>query len=211
MNPHKVISLLIYSQNYIGTAYVDFRMKNHIINQKNSLNNKINLFTTYKNLLCLPSLLFSISSMRKLAIIDTKCISRKAIKKICIALNCRGIFKNYIPGNFSNRQIKSFILPEAAIVAEPKNDPRIIKELSNINIPIIGICNTDTNISFIDWVLPSNTNSKFSNAMIFYLIGRLLKRYYILKRSNMKGLFFTCLIDKESKKDIKKIIKNFSN
>ena len=46
----------------------------------------------------------------------------------------------------TNQTTKKFVEPRLLIVIDPRTDYNVILESSYVNIPVIGICNTDNNL-----------------------------------------------------------------
>ena len=62
------------------------------------------------------------------------------------------------------------------IVSDPKADVQAVKEASSIGIPVIALCSTDNDFSFVDLVIPTNNKGRRALAVIYWLLARQILR-----------------------------------
>jgi small subunit ribosomal protein S2 len=83
------------------------------------------------------------------------------------------VLGRYIPGTISNPQIKGFIEPSIILSTDPNTDKELIKEAKKMNIPILGLVDTDTkNIAMLDNYVVMNNRGKKSTALFIWLLAR---------------------------------------
>ena len=78
----------------------------------------------------------------------------------------------FIPGTMTNVKLPNFREPKLLIVCDPKGEWEAIREASMTGVPVIGLCDTDNNTVFVDWIVPANNKGRRSLAVIFYLLAR---------------------------------------
>ena len=78
----------------------------------------------------------------------------------------------FIPGTMTNIKLPNFKEPKLLIVCDPKGEWEAIREASMTGVPVIGLCDTDNNTVFVDWIIPANNKGRRSLAVIFYLLSR---------------------------------------
>lgn len=80
--------------------------------------------------------------------------------------------ERFASGALTNPNIRQYKEPEIIFITDPIADKQVIEEASQMNIPIIAICNSNTRFKNIDFVIPGNNRSKNSLALIFWLLTK---------------------------------------
>jgi small subunit ribosomal protein S2 len=80
-------------------------------------------------------------------------------------------FGRYLAGSMTNISYKNFFEPKILIVTDPTANRRAINDAKKINIPIIGVTNTDNKIDYIDLIIPGNNKNGNSIGLILYLLA----------------------------------------
>jgi small subunit ribosomal protein S2 len=76
----------------------------------------------------------------------------------------------------SNPLYPNRLEPNVIIVSDPKADVQAVKEASSIGIPVIALCSTDNDFSFVDLVIPTNNKGRRALAVIYWLLARQILR-----------------------------------
>ena len=76
----------------------------------------------------------------------------------------------------SNPLYPNRLEPNVIIVSDPKADVQAVKEASNIGIPVVALCSTDNDFSFVDLVIPTNNKGRRALAVIYWLLARQILR-----------------------------------
>ncbi|MEM0243458.1 MAG: 30S ribosomal protein S2 [Candidatus Aenigmatarchaeota archaeon] len=78
----------------------------------------------------------------------------------------------FLPGTFTNCSSENFIEIDAILVFSLDLDFRAVIEAFKMNVPIFALCNSKSNPSGIDFIIPINNKSKKSIALFLYLLAR---------------------------------------
>jgi small subunit ribosomal protein S2 len=78
----------------------------------------------------------------------------------------------FIPGTMTNVKLPDFREPKLIVVCDPKGEWEAIREAAMTGVPVVALCDTDNNTTFVDWVVPANNKGRRSLAIVFYLLAR---------------------------------------
>ncbi len=81
-------------------------------------------------------------------------------------------------------------LPGAIVIADVKDAGLVIYEAHKMNIPIVGIVDTNTDPSFIDYPIPGNDDALSSLRLLFGYLGKVIletkEKIVLVKKSGSK-------------------------
>jgi small subunit ribosomal protein S2 len=112
----------------------------------------------------------------KIAAVAGRLYGQSPVEKFCEVVGATPIVGRFIPGMLSNPLYPHRIEPGVIIVSDPKADVQAVKEASSIGIPIIALCSTDNDFSFVDLVIPTNNKGRRALAVIYWLLARQILR-----------------------------------
>lgn len=105
-------------------------------------------------------------------VVSNRVYGRTPIKKFGEFTGCRIISDRFVSGSLTNPNIKTFVEPKLVVVTDPTADKQAIKEASDMGVPILAICDTNTRTKNIDFVVPSNNKGKNALALIYWILTR---------------------------------------
>lgn len=94
------------------------------------------------------------------------------LKKLDGATEFDVIEGRFMPGTLTNPSFPDYFEPDVVIVTDPLIDEQAISEAIKKRIPIIAVCDTYTDMDYIDLVIPGNNKGRKSLGTIFYLLAR---------------------------------------
>lgn len=126
---------------------------------------------------------------------SSKDLGQRAILKFAKFIKATSVNARFSPGTFTNHSQAGFREPRLVIVTDPVTDHQAIREASYVNIPTIGLCDADTNVKYIDCVIPCNNRAPHSIGLVYWLLAREVQRLRgLLSRKEewevMPDLFF---------------------
>jgi len=108
----------------------------------------------------------------KIAVAAARLYAREPVMKFCEIVGAIPITGRFVPGKLLNPIYPHRIEPEVILVSDPRADFQAVKEASSIGIPIIALCSTDNDFSYVDLVIPTNNKGRRALAVIYWLLAR---------------------------------------
>jgi small subunit ribosomal protein S2 len=112
----------------------------------------------------------------KIAAVAGRLYAQSPVEKFCEAVKATPIVGRFIPGMLSNPLYPDRLEPGVLIVSDPKADVQAVKEAASIGVPVIALCSTDNDFSFVDLVIPTNNKGRRALAVIYWLLARQILR-----------------------------------
>ena len=112
----------------------------------------------------------------KIAAVAARLYGRSPVEKFCEVVGAIPIIGRFIPGLLSNPLYPNHIEPSVIMVSDPKADVQAVKEASTVGIPVVALCSTDNDFSFVDLVIPTNNKGRRALAVIYWLLARQILR-----------------------------------
>jgi small subunit ribosomal protein S2 len=112
----------------------------------------------------------------KIAAVAGRLYGQSPVEKFCDVIGATPIVGRFIPGLLSNPLHPDRLEPGVIIVSDPKADVQAVKEAASIGVPVIALCSTDNDFSFVDLVIPTNNKGRRALAVIYWLLARQILR-----------------------------------
>jgi small subunit ribosomal protein S2 len=109
-------------------------------------------------------------------VISNRVYGRAPIKKFSEVTGYRAWSDRFVSGTLTNPHIDTYMNPKLLIVTDPTADQQAIGEASAMGITVLAICDTNTRIKNIDFVVPSNNKGKNALALIYWILAREILR-----------------------------------
>ena len=113
---------------------------------------------------------------KKIAAVAGRLYGQSPVEKFCEVVGATPIVGRFIPGMLSNPLYPNRLEPSVIIVSDPKADVQAVKEAASIGVPVIALCSTDNDFSFVDLVIPTNNKGRRALAVIYWLLARQILR-----------------------------------
>jgi len=119
-------------------------------------------------------------------------LSQRAVLKFSQYVGSRHIVGRYTPGTFTNRIQSNFIEPRLLVVSDPVKDFQPILKSSYVNMPVIAFSDVDGPTKHVDIVIPCNTRSPHSVALVWWMLAREVRR---LKGNEPRNKEWNVMVD----------------
>ncbi|WP_295722715.1 30S ribosomal protein S2 [uncultured Methanobrevibacter sp.] len=109
-------------------------------------------------------------------VVSTRLYGQAPVKKFGEVIGCKTIPGRFIPGTLTNPEYAKFIEPKVIVVTDPRSDSQAILEAKQNGIPVVGLCDTENLLSYIDLCVPVNNKGKKAIALVYWLLARQILR-----------------------------------
>ncbi len=83
----------------------------------------------------------------------------------------------FMPGTLTNPSFERYFEPDVVVVSDPIIDEQAIFEAIKKRVPIVAVCDSYTDLDYVDLIIPGNNKGQKSLGTILYLLTReILKR-----------------------------------
>ena len=117
-------------------------------------------------------IIVAIDNPADICVISARPYGQRAVLKFASHTGAVAIAGRFTPGNFTNYITRSFKEPRLIIVTDPRTDAQAIKEASYVNIPVIGLCDTDSPTDYVDVAIPTNNKGRHAIGLIWWMLAR---------------------------------------
>jgi len=86
------------------------------------------------------------------------------------------LVESFVAGTFTNPSLPTYIEPDVVLISDPLNESQPVMEAAEMGIPIVAVCDTDSPIEYIDYIIPANNRGRKSLALVYWLLAREMLR-----------------------------------
>jgi len=173
------VRLMLACSAHIGSKNISPTMSRYVWKRTTEGTHLIDLRKTWEKLVLAARVIVALENSDDVCAIalttgNTKQVpvAQRAVLKFSQYVNCRNIAGRYTPGTFTNRIQSNFFEPRLLVVSDPVKDFQPILESSYVNMPVIAMADVDSPTKNIDIVIPCNTRSKYSVALMWWMLAR---------------------------------------
>merc|ERR1712002_168629 len=166
------VTRFLGASTHIGANNVNFQMEQYIFKRRQDGVHIIHLRKTYEKILLAARSIAAIENPADVYVISSCPMGQRAVLKFARYTGATPIAGRYTPGAFTNQIQAAFREPRLLVVTDPACDHQPITEASYVNIPVIGFCNTDSPLRFVDIAVPCNNKSPRSVGLVWWMLAR---------------------------------------
>lgn len=172
--PEGFAKLLFVTQAHLGGVQVSQHMKNYIYGERNDRIKIFSIEKMWEKFVLAARAIAGMPESEGIIAISCKTFAPKAVLRFSELINCKPYTGRFIPGSFTNKNIKNSCEPSLIIVSDPVFDKQALHESAAVNCPTIAFCNTDADLPFVDIAIPVNNRSPKAIGASFFILSRLV-------------------------------------
>lgn len=112
----------------------------------------------------------------EIVVISARQYGQKPAKQFCDITRTISMVGRFIPGSLTNPASKDYLEPSIIMVTDPRADSQAIKEAVKTRLPVVALCDTDSNAANIDLIIPTNNKGRKALSAVYWLLARQLLR-----------------------------------
>ena len=96
---------------------------------------------------------------------------RYPAERFAEAVGARARTDRFIPGTLTNPQYDGYIEPDIVVVTDPIGDAQAVTEAITVGIPVVAMCDSNNQTSFVDLVIPTNNKGRKALSVVYWLLA----------------------------------------
>lgn len=167
---------ILAAKAHLGFQNCQYQMNQYVFKRAPSGAHVFDLQKMWEKINLAARVIAAIENPADVCVVSSKDIGQRAILKFAKFIRASSCASRFSPGTFTNHSQAGFREPRLIIVTDPSIDHQAVREASYVNIPVIGLCDTDSATKYIDVVVPCNNRAPHSIGLIYWFLAREVQR-----------------------------------
>lgn len=167
---------IVAARMHLGEQSCNYQMDQYVYKKNSAGAHILNIKKMWQKIVLAARIIAAVDNPEEVCVVSTKEMGHRAILKFARFVGCSSTSGRFSPGTFTNHSQSGYKEPRLIVVTDPAIDHQAVREASYVNIPIIGLCDVDTPLKYIDVVIPCNNKGNHSVGLVWWLLAREVMR-----------------------------------
>jgi len=174
---------------HLGSQNCKYQMRQYVYKRGDNLTtNGAHIFNVQKfweKIQLTARIIVAIENPKDVCVVSAKEMGQRGIIKFAKFCGTSQISGRFSPGSFTNHSQAGYREPRILIVTDPEIDHQAIREASYVNIPVIALCDADTDLKYIDVAIPCNNKAAQPIGLVWWFLTREVLRLRGLSKGGL--------------------------
>jgi len=163
---------IIAAKMHLGADNAKYQMGQYIFKRAAGGANVFDIRKMWEKINLAARIIVAIENPADVCVVSAKESGQRAIIKFSKFTGSSQINGRFSPGTFTNHSQLGFREPRLLIVTDPIVDHQAVREASYVNIPVISLCDADTDLKYIDVCIPCNNKGANPIGLAWWFLTR---------------------------------------
>jgi len=160
---------------HLGSPNCKYQMKQYVYRRGDAATGGahiLNLQKVWEKINLVARIIVAVENPLDVCVVSAKEQGQRAIIKFAKFCGTSQISGRFSPGSFTNHSQAGYREPRILIVTDPAVDHQAIREASYVNIPVVSLCDVDSDLKYIDVVIPCNNKAAQPIGLVWWFLTR---------------------------------------